>query len=203
MDRAKQTAKPTAAGREPTEEFKIYSYVVDHDEGCEPNPYFGSCTLCRCKYSRKAEATQGRKGQRNIVELANEGDWVIGTGGASKRSAGLGKLIYAMRVDEKLTRLEFFTAFKEKKPERPRGRFQEQKQFALVSRHFYYFGEKAHNIQRFKLEANRRGFHYVDPKDFRRFQKWLEKKFQLGRHGEPCAIVGDECKGRAKRKSSC
>jgi hypothetical protein len=82
----------------------VYSYVVDHDTGYAPNPYCGLCTLCRCKFQEFAE------GRRNIVELAEVRDWVIGTGGASKRSAGHGKLIYAMRVDEKPTREQYYTA---------------------------------------------------------------------------------------------
>lgn len=83
---------------------KVYSYVVDHDNGYGPNPYFGLCTLCRCKYRKRRDVKR-----RNIVELAEVGDWVIGTGGASKQSAGHGRLVYAMRVDEKPTRWKYFT----------------------------------------------------------------------------------------------
>jgi hypothetical protein len=82
--------------------MKLYSYVVEHDTGHAPNPYFGVCTLCRCKYR------EWPTGHRNIVELAEVGDWVVGTGGASKRSAGHGKLVYAMRVDEKPTREKYY-----------------------------------------------------------------------------------------------
>jgi len=91
---------------------KLYSYVVQHDNGYAPNPYFGVCTLCRCKFRRSAA------GRKNIVELAKRGEWVVGTGGASERSAGHGKLIYAMRVDEKLTREQYYKArrFAQKKP---------------------------------------------------------------------------------------
>jgi len=144
------------------------------------------CTLCRCKFSKKAEATQGRLGRKNIVELAEKGDWVVGTGGASKKSAGHGKLIYAMRVDKKLTRWDYFieSRFEEKKPERPRGEFQKHKQFALVSRYFYYFGANAIDIpKRFDLEKNRRGFHYVDPANFRLFLEWLEEYTNQGNTG--------------------
>ena len=73
--------------------MKIYSYIVDHDDGKEPNPYFGTCTLCRCKFSKSLERTRGIKGTKNIVELAKEGDWVIGTGGEGKRSTGT-ELLY-------------------------------------------------------------------------------------------------------------
>jgi hypothetical protein len=81
----------------------LYSYVVEHDTGKAPNPYFDFCTLCRCKYR---ECPEDRK---NIVELVKPGDWVIGTGGAGKRSAGHGKLVYAMQVDEKLTRADYYS----------------------------------------------------------------------------------------------
>lgn len=146
----------------------VYSYVVEHDNGYAPNPYFGFCTLCRCKLRKRPES------KRNIVELAEKGDWVIGTGGASKRSAGHGMLVYAMRVDEKLTRWEYFTdsRFKQKKPvkagtykqtrgdnEPPVNDFEKHNQFALVSRHFYYFGANAIDIREFGLEKNLQWFH--------------------------------------------
>jgi hypothetical protein len=132
----------------------LYSYVVEHDTGYAPNPYFGFCTLCRCKFRKSAA------GRKNIVELAKEGDWVIGTGGASKRSAGHGKLVYAMLVTEKLTREKYSSdsRFAEKKPvntststyerkrgdnKRPRKVFEKREQFVLISRHFYYFGSNA------------------------------------------------------------
>jgi hypothetical protein len=96
-----------------------YSYVVEHDTGRAPNPYFGVCTLCRCKFRKSL----GKP--RNIVELAKVDDWIVGTGGTNPRkSAGHGKLVYAMRVDEKLTREEYYAdpRFAEKRVERnPRG----------------------------------------------------------------------------------
>jgi hypothetical protein len=102
--------------------MKVFSYVVDHDDGLEPNPFFGVCTLCRCKYSESLEKSRGKKGRKNIVELAEEGDWVIGTGGSGKRSAGNGKLIYAMRVDKRLKRKDFCNSpqFSRKQSEPPR-----------------------------------------------------------------------------------
>ena len=186
--------------------MKIYSYVVDHDEGREPKPYFGTCTLCRCKYSETAEKTHGQRGRKNIVELAEKGDWVIGTGGLSGRSAGHGKLIYAMRVDEKLPREEYYNdlRFAKKKPERPLNNFQKHEQFALISEHFYYFGKKAIDILKFKLEKNPRGFHCVDLAEFDRFREWLEAKYKPGIHGEPCYLQPvDKPKGSERCKSSC
>ena len=69
---------------------RLFSYVVDHDYGFAPNPFGGICTLAKCKYGSK---------KRNIVEMAERRDWIAGTGGADlSKSAGHGKLIYAMRV---------------------------------------------------------------------------------------------------------
>ena len=74
----------------------LFSYVVDHDLGFAPNPYLGYYTLVHFKFSEAG-------GRRNIVELAEVGDWILGTAGTGKQSAGHGKLIYVMRVDEKHT----------------------------------------------------------------------------------------------------
>ena len=189
---------------------KLYSYVVEHDTGYAPNPYFGFCTLCRCKFRKPGSR------KNNIVELAKEGDWIIGTGGASKRSAGHGKLVYAMRLDEKPTREEYFSnsRFEDKKPvktgtheqtrgdnELPVSDFEKCEQFALVSRHFYYFGAKAIVIpKRFDLEKKGPGFRCnFDSADIRRFLEWLTKHAKPGGHGEPC----DSPKGSRRCKSSC
>jgi hypothetical protein len=195
--------------------MKLYSYVVEHDTGCAPNPYFGVCTLCRCKYRESPDQ------HRNIVELAEVGDWVIGTGGASKRSAGHGKLVYAMRVDKKPTRGEYFgdSRFAQKKPvktgtyeqtrgdnERPCNLFEKREQFALVSWHFYYFGVNAIAIPgEFDLEKKGPGFRCnFDLPFIGRFVEWLEEyKPGPGKHGQPCHKVVGKPKGSKKCKSSC
>jgi hypothetical protein len=132
--------------------------------------------LCGCKF----------EGGKNIVQLAKKGDWVIGTGGASKRSAGYGKLIYAMRVDRKIPRWEYFndSRFERKKPtktgtcsqtrgdnqdprkdgrnafwrEAPRLSDRKYMQFVLISRHFWYFGVEAIPLPEEFKGAKPRGF---------------------------------------------
>ena len=79
----------------------LFTYVVHHDFGLSPNPSGGYCTLTFCKF-RRAD------GMPNIVELAQVGDWIAGTGGKSKLSAGHDKLVYAMKVTEKMTLWEYF-----------------------------------------------------------------------------------------------
>lgn len=67
--------------------MRLYSYVVRYDIGFAPNPFHGWCTLATCK--------------QDIRRKANVGDWIVGTG--SKSHGAVGRLVYAMRVDEILT----------------------------------------------------------------------------------------------------
>jgi hypothetical protein len=179
---------------------KLYSYVVDHDTGDAPNPYFGICTLCICKY----RDSPGKS--RNIVELAEIGDWVVGTGGADRRkSAGHGKIVYAMKVADKMTLQEYFTnaEFACKKPRpngdyrygdniEPRTEFDKHERFALIAEHFYYFGRSAISIpkKRFPdLEKKGQGFKSrFDEAYVASFVKWIEDEIGKapGKHGEPC-----------------
>jgi hypothetical protein len=178
----------------------LFSYVVEHDTGHAPNPYFGFCTLCLCKF----RDLPGKS--RNIVELAKPGDWVVGTGGADQRkSAGHGKLIYAMQVETKITRQQYSDDrdFKAKKPV-PRGNYDQERgdnkppsstferlqQFVLISkRHFYYFGRNAISIPRKilpGLEKRGPGFkHNFDEAYVARFVEWISKN-KTGVHGDPC-----------------
>ena len=67
----------------------IYSYVIARDFGFAPNPFFRHCTLAACKPI--------------IRKNAQIGDWVIGTVSAAKNSELKNRLVYAMRIEEKLT----------------------------------------------------------------------------------------------------
>jgi Nucleotide modification associated domain 2 len=60
----------------------LYSYVVTHDTGFSPNPFFGYCTLACCK--------------PEIRRNAQVGDWIVGL---TPRAQG-NKVVYFMRVDE-------------------------------------------------------------------------------------------------------
>ena len=196
---------------------RLFSYVVEHDRGYAPNPYFGACTLSRCKYK---EAPRNR---RNVVELAEPGDWIVGTGGANKtKSAGHHKLIYAMKVEQKITRGEYFRsrAFAPKRPSgkdgdyrskgdnsSPKNEFEKNKQYVLISRkHFYYFGNNAISIPLDKfphLEKKGPGFRSKFQDDcIKRFEKWIATH-KAGKHGDPC--MQQTAKERRTRicESSC
>lgn len=72
----------------------IYSYVVEHDIGFAPNPFFGVCTLACCKPI--------------IRNAANIGSWVVGIG--SVKDGIRGKLVYAMKVEDRLTFNQYWDA---------------------------------------------------------------------------------------------
>jgi hypothetical protein len=71
---------------------RVYSYVVARDYGFAPNPFHGWCTLATCK--------------PDIRKTAQAGDWIVGTGSATKGRAG--RAVYAMRVEETLTFEQFW-----------------------------------------------------------------------------------------------
>jgi hypothetical protein len=164
----------------------LFSYVVDHDLGFSPNPFKGYCTLVHCKFG-------GEHGRRNIVELADVGDWILGTGGKSKDSAGNGKLIYLMRVDEKLPFHEFLS------DRRFQGRtdcqdFGSGNTYALISRRFFYFGKHALDVsdlpealQSRELVKKGAGFRRDYPADkLERLANWFRQRYKVGMNGDPC-----------------
>ncbi len=66
--------------------MRIHTYVVQHDKGFAPNPFWGLCTLACCK--------------PRIRKRVDEGDIIIGFGSASKEVGLGGRMIYWMRVDK-------------------------------------------------------------------------------------------------------
>jgi hypothetical protein len=62
--------------------MKLYSYIVTHDTGFSPNPFWGSCTLANCK-----------PGIRRTAEV---GDWIVGL---SRKVRG-NRIVFAMTVEE-------------------------------------------------------------------------------------------------------
>lgn len=81
-----------------------FRYKLDHDYGLAPNPFGGIMTLAVCK---------GDIRRNKNLEI---GDWIVGTG--SKKLKLLNHLIYAMKVEGKMTFDEYWNNpdFKFKKP---------------------------------------------------------------------------------------
>lgn len=165
--------------------IKLFSYVVDHDTGYAPNPFGDYCTLAKCMYGFK---------RRNIVEMAEEGHWVAGTGGTElSRSAGHGKLIYAMRVKKKISLQEYCRTNRGSRID-AEHEIDEDGRFALLATHFFYFGRNAVDV----YEIPTKYLHHDFEKRGRRyrcdfsgafiedFASWLDATFEVGVHGPPC-----------------
>ncbi len=70
----------------------LYTYVMQHDAGLAPNPFWGTCTLAVC--------TPNHQGSR-----AKGGDWIAGV---SDKRRGY-QLIYAMEVDQRVHMNDYFS----------------------------------------------------------------------------------------------
>jgi hypothetical protein len=83
----------------------LYTYVMRHDAGLAPNPFWGWCTLAVC--------TPNHQGSR-----VEPGDWIAGF---QDKSCGY-RLVYAMQVAERIHMNDYFhdPRFAKKKP-RVRG----------------------------------------------------------------------------------
>lgn len=83
---------------------RLFVYVVVHDTGFAPNPYFGYCTLATCK--------------PRIRRSARVGDWIAGIGSVQRGQEC--KLVFAMRVAEAMCFDEYWNdlRFVQKRPNR-------------------------------------------------------------------------------------
>ena len=70
--------------------MKLFSYIITHDAGFAPNPFWGYCTLACCK--------------PKIRKTAQKGDWIVGLNPKAKGN----KIIYAMQVKEILLHKDYF-----------------------------------------------------------------------------------------------
>jgi len=80
----------------------LYSYIVTHDTGFAPNPFFGYCTLACCK--------------PGIRKTAKKDDWIVGL---TPKADG-NKIVYFMQVDERIQFDQYWKRFKRKRPD-PQG----------------------------------------------------------------------------------
>ncbi len=176
--------------------MKLYSYVVDHDNGFAPNPFHGWCTLAHCKFSHN-----GKRG--NIVELAKKLDWIVGTGGVDlRKSAGHGRVLYATQVTDIKTLAQYFNdpIFAPKKPSSESDWQGDNRKDliapgrrVLISNRFYYFGRSAIRIpSRFAIiEKHGPGFKNRFNEMFvAEFVDWLTKRASgQAQIGNPCRIT--------------
>lgn len=86
--------------------MKLYSYIVTHDSGFSPNPFWNLLTLACCKPTIRSSI--GSHYLKNKEEY-----WVVGL---SPKSEG-NKIIYAMKVTNVVNYKEYFDNFKNKIPD--------------------------------------------------------------------------------------
>lgn len=66
---------------------RLFTYIVTHDTGAAPNPYWKVCTLVI--------------GKPAIRRMARKGDWIVGLG--SKADGKDDHIVYAMKVTDVMT----------------------------------------------------------------------------------------------------
>ncbi|MHA1335979.1 MAG: hypothetical protein ACTSPW_09525 [Promethearchaeota archaeon] len=187
----------------------LYSYIVKHDRGAAPNPFYGICTLVICKPV--------------IRRTAKEGDWIVGFGSKNSSLGDFsGKVIYAMKITKKISMEEYYLYCKnnypEKIPDFSSGDYRRKMgdciyefsnngkpillksihteknmnadlggKYALISNDFYYFGKNAEQIPE-KLQPiipkgrghkSKSNAIYVND-----FIDWI-RQFKKGCHGDP------------------
>ena len=163
-----------------------YSYRVDHDLGFAPHVRRGVCTVCGCKAT-------------TVERWVTEGSWVVGIGGHGTGRPDM--LLYAMRVDATASYLEFgatnptYAAYLS-------GRHIALDAPVLVSRHFYYFGDRARQLPRnlVHIVHGTQGCKRIADRDIESLQKYLREHFKPGRLGLPNNRQPDPgCRSRGAR----
>lgn len=189
--------------------MKLLKYVMTHDSGLAPNPYFDVCSLALCT-------------PNHMNARLHPGDWVV-----AHSSSGSGqRLVYAMRLTKVLDMPTYFSSFPEKRPH-PTGSFEQQCGDNLYYRdggqwarlpsaehntvssfradqgrqvylaegagNYWYFGAASSRpeLDGFAdlfpwLIKDRQGFSYVrDATRIAAFAEWLNKLGQRGLIGQP------------------
>lgn len=198
--------------------MNCFRYKLEHDYGFAPNPFHGTLSLATCK-------SEIRKNKNLQI-----GDWVIGLG--SVAMGNLNHLIFAMKVEEKITFDEYWedSRFQCKKPvlkgsllqmygdnvyhtDKTTGEVIQENcahsledgsvntehhrrdvdgQYVLLSKTFYYFGDKAplippefdyiYNVARSLKFWDL----YGEEEKIKAFIEWISSNYELGIHGDPC-----------------
>ena len=162
--------------------MSMYSYKIEHDFGLAPNPFLGTMTLAVCKGDI-----------RNHKKL-QIGDWIIGTG--SQKLKNLNHLIYAMRVDEKMTFDAYWDdpRFEIKRP-------QMKGSLAQIYGDNFYHTVDGEVVQEFSTHSNQDG----TPNMVHQNRDWAGKYVLISNHfyyfGDMQPVIPQElrdvcCKGR-------
>lgn len=150
---------------------KHYAYRLDHDTGFAPHVMRGMCTLCGCKMT-------------TVEAWATPGSWVVGIGGK-----GTGKpdhLIYAMSVHSTFSVAELRRRSPHVALYLRRHRVAPSAKI-LLSRHFYYFGDRAIPLPSAlqSLVIRRQGCMKITEENICHLVAFLARKYSPGIHGAP------------------
>ena len=184
--------------------MKLYTYILKNDGGFAPNPFHGCCTLATCK--------------PRIRRAARPGDWVAGIGAKGKRMGGLLLYAMRVDEVLPVEQYGVDPRFEIKRPAtglgpqrrngdnayyrddagawRRRDNVHSAEDMAkdlggrnvLVSRHFYYFGEKAVPVPEQLLRTIRPARYdrcKFSDEVVQAFVAWVTGLAEPGRHGDP------------------
>lgn len=195
---------------------RLNTYIVRHDTGLAPNPFWGWCTLAVC--------TPNHQGAR-----VEPGDWIVGF--LDKKRGH--KFLYAMEISECIHMDAYFKdkRFKNKKP-RIRGTCMQKcgdnfysldaqghwKQhrtcfhkgevgkdtknpWVFVSRKFWYLGKEAQTVpEHLRPGVGGRGVRVNHPEGLvKQFKDWVLRSFNEGVSALPCDMKECGC-GPISRK---
>jgi len=189
---------------------KLLSYVIKHDIGLAPNPYWGYCTLAVCT-------------PNHMNAKLEKDNWILGISG--KREGN--QVVYLMQLtEEKMFFDNYFNdiRFTRKKP-KVRGNYKElvgdnlyymdktnvwkqvptllhktndekkkdlKNPYVFISKLFFYFGEKRFSLnERFHHFIVGRGIKYcIDESEINIFTDFIKSKFSPGLIGLPLNRIG-------------
>jgi hypothetical protein len=99
-------------------QMKLYSYIVTHDTGFAPNPFWRFCTLACCKPAIRRSIGKRFNTKKQF--------WIVGLSPKARRKkVGGNKVVFAMRVtEEPMSFKEYFSnkRFENKKPDFKKSR---------------------------------------------------------------------------------
>ncbi len=194
---------------------KIYSYVLKSDVGAAPNPFWGTCTLTICKPAIRRTAEKGDwvvgTGSKNarlkngtVYDLSKY--LVCAMKVSNKMSLEEYDYFCRHNIPNKIPKLKSKNwklwvgdcIYDYSKGEKPRIRDGVHKQknlkkdlsgeYSLLSKHFYYFGEKAIliPIRLRKLIKHSQGHLKIEEEELvKKFTKWINTFKKNNIYGEP------------------
>lgn len=204
--------------------MRLFSYCIPIDDGAAPNPYFGECTLVICKPVIRRAAKPGDwvcgVGSVNVDGKDYSGKLVYAMQVTSKmtlaeyddhcRAIGSKKIPDLTSNDYRRKVGDCIYDFSDshKVTLRPSVHTEANMksdcdgEFALISKHFFYFGQNPVDLPANLKGIIRQGRGHQSVRNEHAkedFVKWIEENYELNRlYGEPQIIIDFESKTNSK-----